>query len=549
MVDHAGASPARVLLLAADACDAEVAAGFAEAGTMPVLAGLQERAAVVDTIAPRGLFVGAVWPTIMTGLDADRHRYYTWLALDEDGYGTHQTTPLVMQGEPFWTALDAAGRRCAVFDVPHSLADRTPDGFGGAVVSEWGCHDRHVGPASHPPELLAELEAVAGGSHFGAGATPGFDQHAPCDYLHRSQRHRSPDEVAALVDELRLGHARKREASLALLDRAGWDLFVSVFGETHCTGHQLWAQHDRDHPRHDAALRRRLGDPLEAMYRDVDETIGLHLRRAGDDAVAFVLLSHGMGPHHDGTHLLDHLLLRIEQADAGRLDTGWRTRLVGGVVDRAPDAVQDRVGAWAAPWLRRRLAAAPPEPADPPADAEGMLPIDRSRRSWFSIPNNTVTGAIRINVAGREPAGVVDPAEYDRACELISRRLREVVDVDTGRPLVTDVVRVDRAMRRRDGDGLPDLLVEWDHATLVERVWSPHLGTVVAPYEHWRTGDHHRRGRLFVVGPGIAAGRRRGPRSLAHLAPTLAAALGVRLADVDGRPQQDLLPERVLVPV
>ena len=143
---------------------------------------------------------------------------------------------------------------------------------------------------------------------------------------------------------------------------------------------------------------------------------------------------------------------------------------------------------------------------------------------------------------------MVDPADYDRTCELVAQRLREVVDVDSGRPLVADVVRVDRAMRRRDGDGLPDLLVEWDHSSLVERVWSPHLGTVVAPYQHWRTGDHHRHGRLFVVGPGVSPGRRRGPRSLAHLAPTLAAALGVALVDVDGRPQRDLLPERVPVP-
>ena len=548
MIDQMAALPARVLLLAADACDAEVADGFADRGLMPVLADLRERGAVVDTLAPRGLFVGAVWPTVMTGLDADRHRYYTWLAMDDDGYGTHQTTPLVMEGEPFWTALDAAGRRCAVFDVPHSLADRTAPGFAGAVVSEWGCHDRHVGPAAHPPVLLAELEAAAGGPHFGAGPTPGFDQHAPCDYLFRDRQHRTPVEVADLVAALRLGHARKRAASLALLEQGGWDLFASVFGETHCTGHQLWAQHDPGHPRHDVALRRRLGDPLEAVYRDVDETIGLHLERAGDDAVAFVLLSHGMGPHYDGTHLLDHLLLRIDREAAGHREAGWRTRLAGSVADRAPAGVRDRVGPWAAPWVRRRLAAAPPAPADPLADPEGMLPLDRSRRSWFLIPNNTVTGAIRINLVGREPAGVVDPADYDRTCELVAQRLREVVDVDSGRPLVADVIRVDRAMRRRDGDGLPDLLVEWDHSSLVERVWSPHLGTVVAPYQHWRTGDHHRHGRLFVVGPGVSPGRRRGPRSLAHLAPTLAAALGVALVDVDGRPQRDLLPERVPVP-
>lgn len=543
--DAAAGAPARVLLVAADAGDAGLAEAFADAGSMPVLADLRERAAVVDTLAPRGLFVGAVWPTVMTGRDADHHRYYTWLALDEHGYGTHQTHPTEIDGEPFWTALDAAGRRCAVFDLPHTLAARTPAGFSGAVVSEWGCHDRHDGPASYPPGLLTELEAAAGGRHFGAGAPPGFDQFAPCDYLHRAGPHRRDDEAEALLADLLTGHARKRAASLALLDTGGWDLFVTVLGESHCVGHQLWAVHDEHHPRHDPALRHRLGDPVEAVYAAIDRTLGDHLARVDPDVAVYVLLSHGMGPHYDGTHLLDHLLLRIEQGARGAQPTGWRTRLAATAVDHAPAVVGDRLGAVAAPVLRRRIAAAPPGPPDPPVDPEGLLELDRSTRAWFVIPNNTVAGAIRINLAGREPAGVVDPAAYDEVCDLLTSRLAEVVDVDSGRRLVRQVVRVDHAMRRRDGDGLPDLLVEWDRTSLVERVWSPHVGTLVVPYTHWRTGDHHRGGRLYVVGPGIEPGRRRGPVSLAHLAPTVAAALGVPLAGVDGRPLPDLVPDPI----
>jgi predicted AlkP superfamily phosphohydrolase/phosphomutase len=543
-----GAGP-RVLVVAADAGDADLVDSWAEAGVLPTFARLRREAAVVDTLAPRGLFVGATWPTVATGLEADRHGYYTWLAVDPaaggDGYQTRQTDPTEMAGTPLWVTLDRAGRRCAVLDVPHIPLTAIPPEFRGSVLVEWGCHDRHHGPASHPPDLLDELETAAGGTHFGAAAPPGFDQFAPCDYLHRADWYRTAEEDDALLATVLEGHQRTRAASLALLDRGGWDLFWTVLGESHCVGHQLWSVHDPRHPAHDPARRRRLGDPLEAVYRQLDATLAAHLERADPDTTTFVLLSHGMGPHYDGTHLLDHLLVRLDprvEATDGA-GPGWRTRLAGSVLDRLPVGVASRVAPATAALVRRRMTSAPPAPPRPAVDHEGLLDRDRSTRSWFVIPNNTVAGAIRVNVAGRDPAGVVDPADYDDVCADLDRWLRQVLNVDTGAPAVTSVVRVDRAMRRHDGDGLPDLLVEWDRSAPIERVWSPRTGTVAVAYSHWRTGDHRRSGRLFVLGPGIGPGHHLGPVSLADLAPTVAAALGVTLPDVDGRALEWAVPE------
>ena len=127
---------------------------------------------------------------------------------------------------------------------------------------------------------------------------------------------------------------------------------------------------------------------------------------------------------------------------------------------------------------------------------------------------------------------------------MITRALLELINVDTGRPVVRRVIRADDVLERSEGDSFPDLFVEWDRSAPIERVWSPTIGTVYAPYEHWRTGDHHDRGLLLATGRGIAAGRRADSMDLTEIAPTLAAAIGEELDEVDGRPRLDLVGAR-----
>ena len=109
------------------------------------------------------------------------------------------------------------------------------------------------------------------------------------------------------------------------------------------------------------------------------------------------------------------------------------------------------------------------------------------------------------------------------------------------------VVRSEEVLDRSAGDAFPDLFIEWDRSAPIERVWSPTIGTVYAPYEHWRTGDHHDRGLLLASGEGITPGLRARSLDLIEIAPTLAAALGEELADVDGRPRLDLVPNQTTV--
>jgi predicted AlkP superfamily phosphohydrolase/phosphomutase len=524
-------SSAPVVLLALDACDAGLLQELAAAGVCPNVAALLHDGAIADTIAPYGTFVGSSWMTISTGAEVGSHRYWNWLEVDPETYELCPTTPRASRRRPFWQHLDAAGALVAVLDVPHADA---LEGFGGVLLKEWGCHDRHHGTASVPPSFLEHLDATVGRHYGGLPHPGGSDAFAPCDYTLRAGAVRTPGEEHQLRDLLLQGVAQKRRASVALLADGGWDVFVSVHGEGHCVGHQLWHVHDPSHPRHDPEVAALLGDPLVDVYRALDASIGAHRAEAGPDATFMLLCNHGMGPHYDGDHLLDEVLTRIDPALNGPRRPGRATQLAGALLERAPASLRSPARAAVAGLVRRRAASAPPPPSHP----SGPGPA----RSFFAIPGNTTVGAIRFNLQGREAQGLVAPADLPALRAAVADSLLGLIDVATGRPAVAAVVVSDDVLERAPHDRLPDLFVEWERDHLLDTVWSPEVGTVTAPYEHWRTGDHNDRGLVVVAGPGIAAGRRAEPLALTDIAPTVCALAGAALPGADGRPRVDLLP-------
>jgi hypothetical protein len=165
------------------------------------------------------------------------------------------------------------------------------------------------------------------------------------------------------------------------------------------------------------------------------------------------------------------------------------------------------------------------------------------RRRFFAVPTNDNCGGIRLNVAGREPRGIVRRgAELDATCAELTDELLALTEVHSGRPVVREVLRSDQLFRGEHLDDLPDLLVRWHRELPITGVSSPRVGRVEHRYLGNRTGDHRADGALFIRGAGLAARALDGPVAVTDIAPTLAALLGVVLPDVDGRPLDAVVP-------
>jgi predicted AlkP superfamily phosphohydrolase/phosphomutase len=529
------------MLIVLDGCDRDVATALAATGRMPHLARLLEDAASVPTVAPRaGLFVSAIWPTMFTARRPEHHGYTCWIAIEPSTYANRGTSPHEAEGAPFWEHLTHAGLRSALIDVPHSWPSPDHDGV---MICEWSGHDRHFGLHSWPPDEAGRLVARHGLHPVNGLEHNQVRQFAPCDWLHGGpHRHRTADELTTMRDLLLRGIETKTAASLEYLREDDWDLFVSVVGETHCSGHQFWHLHDQTHERFDRELNRRIGDPLTDIYARADAFLGAHLDAVADDTNVFVLLSHGMGPHHGGNHLLDVVLHRLAEHHEHGFARG-RSAVRGAKRAWAtlPEDARRRATAVAAGLANRRDVART-EPTD-------VLPA-RADRPWYAVPNNDVGGALRLNVLGREHAGTVPTSEVDATLDWLSTALRELVHPATGRPVVRDIVRGSEAFPAPSHpDHFADLYLDWDMTALVDTVYSPRSGIVHAEYRHVRTGDHLPHGLLLARGPAVHPTRGfagQAPVPIEDIAPTVAATLAVELPGVDGRPRTELVGARAV---
>ncbi len=495
-------SPAKVLFIGIDAADKDLILEWAAAGELPHLNSLLETAAWGVTQSPVGLYVGAIWPSFYTGVSPARHARYCYEQLQPGSYEVKPVSPREVKHEPFWDALNRAGKRVAVIDVPKTFASRLSNGL---HIVDWGSHDPDVsGFAAWPASMAADIE-----KQFGI------------DNLHNCNAFRTTGEEFRDFRDMLIQRVRQKTALSAwCLDQGDWDCFVTVFSESHCVGHQCWHLHDDRHYKYDPRLVEIAGDPVKAVYKAIDEGIGELIRKVGDDAHLVLFASHGMGPHYDATFMLDEILRRVE----GDPPRQRRASLVP-LASAAWKLLPQKVRHFARPVRRK---------------ARTSLGLEQSaqtpRRKSFRVPNNDAYGGIRINLAGREPKGLIAPGrEYDEFCEALSRDLLAFINVTSGEPLVKAVLR---SADLYEGDNLhylPDLLVEWNRSAPVEEIYSPNTGTITGTYRKCRTGDHTPEGLFFIRGPSIAPGQMQEQVSVMDLAPTIASLTGVELADVDGR--------------
>jgi predicted AlkP superfamily phosphohydrolase/phosphomutase len=512
--------PARLVVLGIDAASPDLIDQWISDESLPNLAGFAARSLRGRTRGIDGFFIGSTWPSFYTGSMPAGHGVHYLVELVPGTYEWRFAADGAFVRRPaFWHVLSEAGKRVAVLDVPLTRID---PGLRGVQVVEWGGHDALYGLRSTPEHEARDLVARFGVHPLGGSCDA--DGRGVADY-------------ATLVERMEQGARLKGEWTCDLLARGGWDLFMQVFTEGHCAGHQCWHLHDRTHPAHDSAIAAALGDPLRRVYRAIDRAIGDVLAAAGDTRVV-IFSAHGMAHWYGAQFLLQEILVRLGAAEPLPVTpptTAARARsLAASAWRRIPGFVRQRI----------------PRPHRPPAEpALPALTVDGRRSRCFPHPNGLAVGGIRLNLVGREPTGVLRPgADAEDFIAWLTRALLDIRDERTGGPLVSRVLRSAELGRGENLDLLPDLLVEWTDAVPTGsravgagagarvRVSSPLIGVLEGENDFGRTGEHRPGGWFAVAGPGIAPGHLDHQPALIDLAPTLTALLGVPFERCDGRP-------------
>lgn len=499
----------RVFFIAMDSGDPVLLDRWMDSGDLPNLAKLRSRSASVIVEAPAEMGNASMWQTMATGVNMARHGLHYIKQLMPGSYRMDWVNEDVDCKEPpVWQRLDERGKRCVIIDMFRLPLAPLRNGL---QISEWMPHFAMQAPRSAPSDALAPHLERFGRDPLNGNSDLWFLKHRDYGAL-----------IASFAQRIRT----KTDALLHYMTTREWDLFMAVYSDPHDAAHICWHLHSPTSASFDAEGQARWGDPMAQVYREIDAGIGRLLPVLRPDDVVLFFAGLGIQDLRTPGHVFERILNALESGQRlqdGTVNRGAVYKLRTSMLRRVlPDRLRRQAGGLLSFFTER-------------ADAKR-----RQGRRFFAMPCEWHAGAVRINLAGREPRGLVAAAEFDAVCAEIERDFRAIVNADTGMPLVADVIRTREHYHGPHIDQLPDLFIVWDRTQEIRRLTSPKIGTLAIGHVSHRTGDHTPFSLLLAKGPGIAPGRLTRTLRPEDVGATILALAGAADADLDGRPAPEL---------
>lgn len=498
------------------------------AGHLPHLGRLRDRGAYGNINGLRQYKAETPWNTFLTGVLPQKNGYWGEIKLRPQSYEIEDIQAYDFEEYPPFYALGDR-HRVAVFDLPKARLDEQ---LQGQQMLAWGAHSPSTPRKSLPAGLFAQVE-----TQFGPHPTFEKDHGDWWDkpYLQR------------LYQGLQEGIRRRSKVCQDWLQQESWDLFLTVFSETHSAGHDFCFLSDPAHPLYSERSRFAQNlpqgfapgdDPLLEIYKSTDRAIGEIVETAPQNANIVVFSLHGSGPNNTDVpamFFLAEFLYRFSfPEEPGRIAVGdihqpalrpclhprrktWTGEIWSRRYDPKPlrGLLRRLLPTFMDPYINQILGQIHPQDlASPETLRLADHPFFWQPASWyqplwpemraFALPSFS-EGYVRINLKGREPQGRVEPEDYESTCDEIIAALQALRNPRTGDPVVKDVMRTrDRANAADPRLPDADLIVEWCDPP-VDVIDSPEYGRI-GPVPFRRTGSHRPRGFLIAQGPDIEPG-------------------------------------------
>lgn len=491
----------RVLLVGFDGAVLDLAERFAANGTMPTLSSLWHDGAYGEMRSVYPYNSAVAWTSVATGVNPGRHGVFDFVLPARDSYALRVATREDRLVPAVWNHVVEAGGRAAVVNIPMTFPAEPIDGAMVSGMDAPALDER----AAHPASLLSRAR-----SH-GYRIVSGAGEAAPRGDWERAERELVSTLAARAAFARELGEARDV------------DLLMVNLESTDGAHHYFWQHLDPSHPRHDSALAARWGGTVERIYSATDHELGRLIDAYAPDTV-FVVSDHGGGPSNDWVLFMNDWLADsgfLSRA-SGRASATISRRLYAAARERIPEPVRHRIrGALGATVERAKGAA-----------LYGDVDWPRSR-AYAQMQSG-----IRVNLAGREPGGVVSQRDASAVLDEIAAAAAEL--------RLPDGERAFRAILRSDGVYAGDAAGGWD--LVLERHPGLHVrsrnttGVRGALHRlsdlgmYLPSGLHTDTGMVAAAGAGIARVGRADRTDVHQVTPSVLAALGVAAPALDGLP-------------
>ena len=479
----------RVLAIGLDSADFDLIWKLKASGSLPNIQSLLSRGIWGRLQSPPGLGDDGVWASFSFAVEPGCHGRYFWQGFVPSSLDMKRSPELAPEIDTFWTTLSAEGYKVGVIDVPKSpLAELTH----GIQVADWLVHGRDGKTRSYPADIAPMLV-----ERFGCDATDDYESGAFLCCENALPAEKQEPFFQALLQSLE----NKRQASLALLSSEDWDLFITVFKESHCIGHEFWHSADASHERHHEGVNTTISDPVEHIYRCLDNAVGDLIRQADENTTVIVFSGLGMAANYTAEHCLDDILVGLEKALPPILEEKIRTLL---------------------PLLNHDLKA--------------------TGRLMLHMPHNEMSGAIKFNIASSVgDLGLEQRNIISQWCDWLELELLALVNPNNGNAIVRQVVRSEECFSGDRLNMLPDLFVIWERSDSIDSVESEMLGVLHSKSPVLRSGNHIADGFYIMAGPAITERGTGKTTSIVDLGPTMAELLGSQTNFAGGKSILDRL--------
>jgi predicted AlkP superfamily phosphohydrolase/phosphomutase len=465
----------RVLLVGWDGADWRILDPMLEEGMLPNLRSLIDRGAkgVLKSTVPNHSW--AAWPSFLTGMEPSNHGVYDIFEKEVGGRRSLPVTYRSIKERTMLADLTAAGVPTVMTNLPLTFP---PPRIEGKLVAGGVLPKRR--PFTHPQGLAEEMHRA--GVPF------------PINGMSWTTFRNRPEPFLAEARELT--EARTR-ANLWLLDETDWRFASLIYVATDRVQHCLDKYVAPDHPDFQSLSRQPLAEKVRDIYRLLDDGLGSILERAGHHDLVLFVSDHGFQSATRALHM-DRLLermgfLRFAASNAVFGPMQW------GPMRAAARKVYDVLG------------------------LHGKVSLPQSVNWQKTVAYTSVrsTGeGVSLNVAGREPEGIVDPNEFEVIRGKVQDALASFVDPKTGKKPIARALRREDVFHGRFSETAPDILLE--PAPLYSLT---HARTPIEDAD-WLSGDHRMNGVIAAAGPHVRPDAFAEPAFLVDMAPTILAALG-----------------------
>ena len=461
----------RTLILGIDGAEPSLIFRWAREGHLPTFQKLLAQSAwgkLRSTLHP---LTPQAWTSMITGVNPGRHGIFDFGKRRAGGYQVDLVTSGDRASPAFWQFVPD-GAKVGVANVPLTWP---PEPLPGFMVT--GMHTPDIRNGVWPPEILAELG-------------DGYQVDVMAHWY---------DEPERFLADLFAMHDARHQAFLRLFDHHMPDIGFFVYVAADRVQHAFWGEMTQAHIEKPGE-HNDLGDAVFVVHQTLDRVLADWLERLGPDDHLLVVSDHGFGDLRRDVYLnrilIEAGLLRFDPA-----------KIKAFVPPPEPDTSDKRHT-----WMKNVLPQSEELPEDDEALADGLCDVRRltfetvdwSRTLAYS---RGLCGNVWLNLAGREPAGIVRPEQVKEVRRKVRAALSAVKDPDDGQPVVDRIIDKEEVYHGPSLAMAPDLLVIMRDYAYTTRGATEFWGkTAVGPVVVGHSGNHRMDGVWIANGPKVEPG-------------------------------------------